>query len=238
MIEKEQELLAEIVDLFAQKFAEKAILRGGMVLCMLGSPRLTNDLDYIFVPYSSKKDIVDEVIKALHTMGNVTVSHSMNSKCLRILITREHTTVQVEAKVAKEIQTATTSTRLFSPKYNFPPRLISVAEYSVALAHKMAAWNERRLVRDLYDIFFYIQMGISYDHLTLKQRLLKQNYSTLVKKDDYFKGKELSEFIEFLREATQKLSDKDIDKELSDYLPSNEIPGLAMQIRASLVKLS
>jgi predicted nucleotidyltransferase component of viral defense system len=116
--------------------------------------------------------------------------------------------------------------------------LISVAEYSVALAHKMAAWNERRLVRDLYDIFFYIQMGISYDHLTLKQRLLKQNYSTLVKKDDYFKGKELSEFIEFLREATQKLSDKDIDKELSDYLPSNEIPGLAMQIRASLVKLS
>ena len=51
MIEKEQQLLAQVLDLFAQKFNKKAILRGGMVLRVLGSPRLTNDLDYVFVPY-------------------------------------------------------------------------------------------------------------------------------------------------------------------------------------------
>ncbi len=51
MIEKEQQLLAQVLDLFAQKFDKKAILHGGMVLRVLGSPRLTNDLDYIFVPY-------------------------------------------------------------------------------------------------------------------------------------------------------------------------------------------
>jgi hypothetical protein len=32
MIEKEQQLLARVLDLFAQKFDKKAVLRGGMVL--------------------------------------------------------------------------------------------------------------------------------------------------------------------------------------------------------------
>lgn len=47
MIPKEQELLAKVLDMFAQKFNKKAVLRGGMVLRILGSQRFTNDLDYI-----------------------------------------------------------------------------------------------------------------------------------------------------------------------------------------------
>ena len=39
MIEKEQQLLARVLDLFAQRFDKKAVLRGGMVLRVLGSPR-------------------------------------------------------------------------------------------------------------------------------------------------------------------------------------------------------
>jgi len=237
MIEKEQELLAEILDLFAQNFEDRAILRGGMVLRLLGSPRLTNDLDYVFVPYKSKKSIVDEVIKVLKTLDGVCLKHSMNSKCLRIMITRASTTVQVEAKVATEVRTATASTRLFSPKYRFPPRLIHVADYTVALANKMAAWNERRLIRDVYDISFYRQMNILPDQETLMARLSKPCYSKLVMKEDYFKGKTERNFYDFLREKINKLSDKDIDRELSDYLAPEEIPGLAMEIRASLVKL-
>ena len=61
---KQQELIARVLDLFAQKFDKRAILRGGMVLRILGSPRFTNDLDYLFVPYESKKDIVSGVVKA------------------------------------------------------------------------------------------------------------------------------------------------------------------------------
>jgi len=41
MIEKEQQLLACVLDLFVQKFDKKAVLRGDMVLRVLGSPRLT-----------------------------------------------------------------------------------------------------------------------------------------------------------------------------------------------------
>ena len=44
MMEKEQKLLDRIIDIFAQKFDKNAILCGGMVLRILGSRRLTNDL--------------------------------------------------------------------------------------------------------------------------------------------------------------------------------------------------
>ena len=237
MIEKEQELLAEILDLFAQEFPEQAILRGGMVLCLLGSPRLTNDLDYIFAPHKSKKKIVVEIVNALEKLNNVSLNQSMNSKCLRVLITRDSTTVQVEAKVAIQVKTEIASTRLFSSKYRLPARLIQVADYSVALANKMAAWNERRLIRDVYDIWFYCQMGIEPDTETLMTRLNKPLYSKLVKKKDYFTGSDQKEFYEFLRLKVNTLTDQDIENELSDYLAPIEIPGLAMQIRAALVKL-
>jgi len=49
-----QELLAQILDLFAQRFDKHAVLRGGMVLCILGCERLTNDLDYVFIPFCGR----------------------------------------------------------------------------------------------------------------------------------------------------------------------------------------
>jgi hypothetical protein len=60
MLEAEEKLLAQVLDLFAQTFDRRAVLRGGMLLRVLGSPRFTNDLDYVFVPYA-RRTIVDEV---------------------------------------------------------------------------------------------------------------------------------------------------------------------------------
>ena len=45
MVGGQQELIACVLDLFAQQFPRRAVLRGGMVLRVLGSPRFTNDLD-------------------------------------------------------------------------------------------------------------------------------------------------------------------------------------------------
>ena len=42
MAEREQALLAHILELFAERFHKGAILRGGMVLRLLGCPRLTS----------------------------------------------------------------------------------------------------------------------------------------------------------------------------------------------------
>ncbi len=57
MLEEEQKLIARVLDRIAGTFGKRAVLRGGMVLRILGSPRFTNDLDYVFVPYKSKSEV-------------------------------------------------------------------------------------------------------------------------------------------------------------------------------------
>ena len=237
MIEKEQQLLARVLDLFAQKFDKKAILRGGMVLRVLGSPRLTNDLDYVFVPYKSKKEIVDEIVTCLQSIEGASLTYSLNSKCLRVVLTVDQTTVQIEAKVAMDAETSTASTRLLSPQFNLPPRIIHVVDPSIALANKMAAWNERRLIRDIYDIWFILQMSVTPDIGTLEKRLRKPIYSRLVRDQDHFTGQTCSEFYDFMRAKVSDMTDKDIVNELSDYLAPQETAGLSLLFRAALARL-
>jgi len=208
-----------------------------MVLRILGSPRFTNDLDYVFVPYKSKKDIVAEVVGCLESIEGATVTHSLNSKCLRVVLTVDDTTIQVEAKVALEAKTSMASTRLVSRTLGLPPRMVYITDHAEALANKLAAWNECRLIRDLYDAWFFLQMGVMPDMETLELRLRKPAYSRLVAKEDWFSGQSVPEFFGFVREHAARLSDDDIEAELADYLPSEELVGLGPQISAALVKL-
>ena len=237
MIEKEQRLLATVLDLFARKFDRKAVLRGGMVLRVLGSPRLTNDLDYVFVPYRSKRQIVDEIVTCLRSIEGADLTYSLNSKCLRVVLTVDQTSIQIEAKVAMDLATTPTSTRLFATQFNLPPRIIHVVDTNVALADKMAAWNERRLVRDIYDVWFLLQMNATPDTATLEQRLRQPAYSRLLKKQDYFPGRTVSEFYDFMRAKVSELSEEQITTELSDYLLPEETAGLSLLFMAALAKL-
>ena len=79
---KEEALLARVMDLFARKFGRNAVLRGGMGLRILGCERLTNDLDYVFTPFKSKNDIVEDVISALKEIEGAKIEYSLNSKWL------------------------------------------------------------------------------------------------------------------------------------------------------------
>lgn len=237
MSEKEEALLAQIVDLFAQRFGRKAVLRGGMVLRLLGCPRLTNDLDYLFVPFASKHEITQDVVDTLARIPGATVAHSLNSQCLRAAVTVAGTSVQVEAKVAMDAPVVIVSTREMARAFAYPPRLIPVLEHSVALAHKMAAWNERRLVRDLHDIWFFLRMGIRPAPAILEARLRSPRYSRLVARHERFAGTTCEEFYGFLREMAAALTDADIAAALADCLPPEELPGLAMSIRAELAML-
>ena len=237
MVAQEQALIARVLDVFAQRFGKRAVLRGGMVLRILGSPRFTNDLDYVFVPYKSKKDIVSGVIECLRPIAGAKISYSINSKCLRVVLTVAQVTIQIEAKVAMTVRTAMASTRLFSRQFSLPPRMVCIMEHSVALANKLAAWNERRLIRDLYDIWFFLQMGIVPDRETMESRLRNPSYSRLIKEADCFAGTTPADFYEFIRQRDSKLTDAEIEESLSDYLPPEETKGLAMQFSAALTKL-
>lgn len=232
-----ERLLTHVIDLFAQHFDKKAVLRGGMVLRLLGCERLTNDLDYVFTPFKSKNDIVKDILSALEKIPNIEVSHSLNSKCLRIILKSGNTVAQIEAKVAENVQTVIISDRELAHKYGLPTRLLHVVDYHVALANKMAAWNERRLIRDIYDVWFFLKMSVRPDRKTLEERLKKPEYSKLVKKSHYFSGKTLPEFFEFMRQQSADLTDHKIEAELKDYLKKSDISGMAMKIKAALATL-
>jgi len=235
---KQQEaLLYKVIDLFAERFDKHAVLHGGMVLRVLGCERMTNDLDYVFVPFKSKKDIVSDVVTTLEQLEDAQVSYSLNSRCLRVTVQATEAMIQVEVKTALEIPTNVVSTKDFAANYGFSARLIPVVDYSVALANKIAAWNERRLIRDIYDIWFYLKMGVRPDFATLKTRLNNPQYSRLVKKSDRFQGGNVQVFFEFLNSHVLALTDDEISDSLSDYLPPDDLPGLAMRFRSEIVKL-
>jgi len=101
----------------------------------------------------------------------------------------------------------------------------------------MAAWNERRLIRDIYDIWFILQMNVMPDIGTLEKRLRKPSYSRLVRKQDHFTGQTCGEFYEFMRAKVFDMTDEDIMKELSDYLSPQETAELSLLLRASLAIL-
>lgn len=239
MVNKEQEeLLAIALDRITEEFGSSAVLRGGMMLKMLGCARYTNDLDYCFVPYKSKNEIRERLLTCLRAIDGATVQYSMNSQCLRVFLSKGNSDIQVEAKVATTLQTEVISTTRLARGLGVSPRLVQVMNYSVALAHKMAAWNERRLARDLYDIWFFLQMGIRPDRDTLQNRLKKCRYSRLLKKVDWFTGKTLEEFFEFMKMNVRQLRPHAVHDELSDFLPEDELLGFEMKMLAELVKLT
>lgn len=232
-----QALLMQILDLFAQRFERNAILGGGMVLRLLGSSRYTNDLDYIFVPFKSKNEVIKDILKVLSEISDAEIEHSLNSKCLRITIKQKSAVAMVEVKVEKSIATEFISTAELAEKYNYPPRIIKVVGYNIALANKMAAWNERRIIRDVYDIWFFLRMGVKPDVEVLKKRLKRCRYSRLVNQEDYFKGKSVDDFFEFMRTKVNILSDETIANSLKETLNEQELAGLGMRIRAELARL-
>lgn len=237
-MQKEEALLVQVMDLFARRFDKHAVLRGGMALRILGCERMTNDVDYVFVPYRSKKAIVKNIMETLAEIPDARIRHSLNSKCLRIVLSVHDVSVQIEAKTALRVPIAVQSTGALAAVHGLQPRLIAIEDYPVALAHKMAAWNERRLVRDIYDIWFYLKMGILPDRSVLQERLSAPEYSRLVRESDRFMiGGSVHDFFAFLNKQVRNLSDADIAESLGDYLSPADMGGLAMRMRAELAKL-
>src|SRR3989338_2002492 len=159
-IESDEALRIFIINHLAEKMGAHAILKGGMVLRLLESPRYTNDLDYIFVPFKSKKDIVDLIKSALEEI-NCSVNFNLHSTSARFMVKFENKRgvfkTQIEANVDVACEAEAISTGDLAIHYNQLPRIVRVMKLNVALAHKLAAWNERNLIRDLYDAFFFFK---------------------------------------------------------------------------------
>jgi predicted nucleotidyltransferase component of viral defense system len=230
-------LMVRIMNHFAEVFGPQAILKGGMVLRLLDCPRYTNDLDYVFIPHSSKREIVPKVIKALQALPGVTVTHSLNSKCLRCQVVAGEVRVQVEVQVAQQCSTTELSTIRLAHAHGQQGHIIRVMSFESALAHKLAAWNERRLMRDLYDAYFmFTVMAVHPDYEVLVRRL--ESVERRVSGGSNQKHlMSLSELVVELEQAAGDLTNEKLEAELRDILTPEECVGLAMKLRISLFSL-
>ncbi|MBL8026254.1 MAG: nucleotidyl transferase AbiEii/AbiGii toxin family protein [Fibrobacteres bacterium] len=237
MNEANEKLMAEIMSLFAETFPAQAVLKGGMELRLFNCPRYTNDLDYVFVPFKSKKNVEKRIIDALNTLPDATITHSLNSKVLRCVVVRINTKVMVEVTVDTECPSQEMSTQSISAKAGLPQRIIRIMRLDVALSHKVAAFIERRLIRDLYDIYFFVLvMNVSPDKETLLSRLnklmIREGVKTVKKKMSVTESKKI-----LINTATELTKEK-VYREMSDYLDKHELLGLEHKIKIALNKLS
>lgn len=236
-IKSDEGLMLWIIHRLNELYPEKAILKGGMVLKLLNCPRDTNDLDYIFVPFRSKKEILPLITKVLNELERVQWSYDMHSTSLRIKVAYQGHQTQIEANVDKECKSEALSTDTLATGSNQAPHIIRVMSYDVMMAHKMAAWNERRLIRDLYDIYFiFTYLNVLPDMETLKKRLTKIVYQDRRLKEEA-KKMSISGYLKKLQTHVALLEQKDIDAELSNSLSEEERAGLHMNIRAGINRL-
>lgn len=222
---------------FAEVFEDHAIIKGGIALRLLDCPRSTTDIDYVFVPYRSKKGIMRQVESVLSEIEGANVTSTLHSKMLRVTIELDSAAIQVELNVDMECPAIAVPTGELAIDQGQPSRIVRVMALDRALAAKLAAWNERRLLRDLYDCYFLAgRLAEMPDMDALDARLgkIESRLPRLKKR----KSMSRAEFGEELRHAAEALTEPALREELGGILPPDELVGLVPRIRSAVIKIA
>ncbi len=221
---------------FAEVFEDHAVLKGGMVLRLLDSPRSTMDIDYVFVPFSSKNDVADRIERILAEIEGARIDVVLHSRMMSADLRVDGVAIKVEATVAAECRSIPMATGGFAQSVGQLSQIVRVMDPAEALAHKLAAWNERRLARDLYDCYFLAaRAGAVPDPAVLELRLAKVQSRLPGLKNIHCMSRE--RLAAELRQAVAGLSDADLAQELAGVLPPAELAGLGLRIRVAVEKV-
>jgi predicted nucleotidyltransferase component of viral defense system len=219
---------------FAEHFGGQAVLKGGMALRLYDCPRSTTDVDYVFVPFNSKKPVAAGIRQVLSELADASVDIQSNSKTVRATIELDGARIQVEASAASECRSVAMSTSALGP--GEPPRVVRVMSPEVALAHKLAAWNERRLVRDMYDSYYlHGRIRAEPDMDVLRERLARVDSRLPALRR--VKRMSLARFADEFERAVETVDEDLLAAELGPLLPAAELAGLPGRIRAALTGL-
>ncbi len=226
-------LLLWVLHRFAEELGEHAVLKGELALRLFDSERLTNDIDFVFVPYNSKKDVLAAVEPILAELTDATVELNTHSTMVRASVTLDDVTIDIEVSVAPECRSTSVATSALASAVGQPSQVVRIMEPSVALAHKLAAWNERRIARDLYDAYFFVaRMNVVADATVLDERLsaVRSRLPALRSR----KKMTRRQLADALRAALDDLDDDAIVAELGGLLRAPELAGLARRIAVAL----
>jgi hypothetical protein len=228
------DLFVWVLHRFAEEFEEHAVLKGGIALRLLDCPRSTTDIDYVFVPYASKKTIRTAIERLLRELPEAESEVSAHSRIVRATLAIDGASIQIEANVSLSCASIPMSSGGLARRSGQPPRIVRIMEPSVALAHKLAAWNERRLLRDVYDVWFLTsRIGAQPDLATLGERLaaIESRHPVLRRRTSMTR----SEFAQELRVAAGALDERDVRDALAPLLPPDDLVGLLPRLRNAML---
>ena len=234
-----QGLFVWVLHRFAEVFEEHAVVKGGIALALHDCPRSTTDIDYVFVPFDSKRDLARElrrVLGELEELEGARVRVEVHSKMVRAELHVDEAAIQIEANVDLACPSVVMPTAGLALAQGQPSRVVRVMSLDRAMAHKLAAWNERRLMRDLYDLYYFVaRLDVRPDMVALRERLsqIESRLPALRKR----KSMAVGELASALSMAAQALDDAKLRHELAPILPPEELEGLIPRLRAATTKL-
>jgi len=239
-IRTQEDLQIWLIHFLGEKFPQNAILKGGMAMkLLLNCPRYTNDLDYIFVPFKSRKPVMKQLCEALSTMNFLIIAATRQHSNTFVIEVQTNTepkvSTAIEFNVQLECNRIPVSTKRLASIIQMSSQLVNVTNPQEAMSHKIAAWLERDLMRDLYDMYFFVQSGFVPDRKTLESRL--SNINNLNKRRKLPKKMTLGDLAELLKERLANLTDDEIDS-LCAILPQDEVILLKTQLRPTLNRLA
>lgn len=227
-------LLVRLLHHIGQELPVQGVVKGGLVLRLLDCPRRTNDLDLVLVPYGSKRDAAPRLRQVLEAFPCDSMEITTHSTAIRARLRQGKVVAQVEASVAEECPSQPMSTSSLAAQHRELPRVVRVMRFEDALAHKLGAWMERGLMRDLYDIFYWHGMqGVMPDPEILRHRL-----ASVRPRKGRAQEWSLDRLRESLAETVGELTDDDLRAELQPVLPEIELVGLAARIRGVVRSLA
>ncbi|HKY62544.1 MAG TPA: nucleotidyl transferase AbiEii/AbiGii toxin family protein [bacterium] len=235
-MDQNEELLARIMNFLAEKFKNQLVLKGGMLLRLWNLPRSTQDLDYVWLSSKSRKVFAQEVKRSLGELEGVDVTGlEINSRGIFLdLIDSAKRRAKIEINVEKStyLPPKPASTAPLASRHSLPARIVATMDPAEALSHKIAAALERDLIRDLYDLA-QMEALTAFDAKTLEARLSRLEISRA-------KPRKVNrrEAASLLREKAAKASPSRIETELAGIIPTDQMAGLDLWIRAAASRIA
>ncbi len=222
---------------FSEVFEDHAVLKGGVAFRLLDSPRYTTDIDFVFVPFTSKNEIRSEIEEVLSGLPDAEVRIDIHSRMIRAMVRVDEAQIQIEVNVAPECGTVPMATGGFARSLGHPSQVIRMMSPAHALADKIAAWNERRLARDLYDSYFLFARLETQPEIGVLDARLAHVDSRIprLRRKRSMSRKELADE---LRAAAREVTAERLRQEIEALLPPEEMAGLDLRLKAALHRLA
>jgi predicted nucleotidyltransferase component of viral defense system len=231
-----EELLVRILNHLAERMKDRLIVKGGMLLRLLESPRYTQDLDFVLLSKESKKVLVKELISALEEIPGIEVTREdLNSRGIFIDVrdrdSGTRATLETNVVLGTRLPSEPMSTAKISSLYALSGRIIRVMAPAEAFSNKIAACLERGAGRDLYDLSLFEPMT-PFDVPTLEDRLSRLEI-------DRAKSKKITrdEAALLLKRRLDDMSEKRLKEEIFPLIPPEHQAGLLLVIRASVSRI-